>query len=123
MTRMLPLYIVTGAVGITSFYLGLTGKKFLFVTDTRMAVIVLAVVGFLMCCFGSIGVFVNKAPGHPLTAAGYVLGVLAMLTAAVQIFKLNVIILNNPRYALIVIGVIIAIKFIIARLAFLLPVK
>lgn len=121
MQKLLPLYIIAGLIGAIALISGLTGKKLLFVTDTRSAVIVLAAAGFLMCSFGALGVFITKAPLHPLTIAGYVLGTLALLAGIAQLFSIKVPVLSDPKNALIVIAAIIIIKVVIARLNFLLP--
>lgn len=123
MIKSIPIYIILGIAGIATIYAGFSGKRILFVTDTRSAVIVLTAIGFLMCSMGALGAFVNKAPAHPLTIAGYLLGSLALLTGIIQLFKLKVPLMSNPNSALLIIAVAITFKFIIARLNFLLPVK
>lgn len=121
MVKMLPLYLIAGLAGAIAFFCGFTGKKILFITDARSAVITLAAVGFLMCSLGALSPFVTKAPLHPFTITGYVLGSLALLAGIVQLFNLKVPVLSNPKTALIIIGVIIIIKIIIARLSGFLP--
>lgn len=117
------LYIVSGIIGLVALYAGLADKKMLFITSPRIAVIVLTIIGFLMCNFGSIGLFVSKAPLHPLTIIGCIMGLAALLAGIICIFNINIPFVNEPNNALILIGIIIALKFIIARLGFLLPVK
>lgn len=91
--------------------------------DLRWVVVLLTAAGFLMCTFGAIGLFVTKAPAHPLTIAGYILGAAALFTGIVQAFRLQFPYLSNPRTALVLVALVIIIKYIIARLSFLLPVK
>lgn len=121
MKMNMPLYILSGIIGLIALYAGFSGKTFLFIRDTRTAVIVLGVVGFLMCVFGAIGIFVTKAPAHPLTAAGYVLGSLALLISLSQLFRFKIPLFSDPKSALTMITIIIIIKIVIARFSFLLP--
>ena len=123
MVKSLPIYAILGILAIITFYAGFTGKRILFVSDPRSAVIVLTVIGFIMCSMGTLGVFLAKAPAHPLTIIGYTLGSLALITGIVQVFRFKVPILSNPNSALFLIAVVIVIKFVIGRLSFLLPVK
>lgn len=123
MKMNLTLYVISCIIGIITIYAGFTGKSIVFIKDARSAVIVLGIIGFLMCIFGAIGVFVTRAPAHPLTIAGFILGLLAVLTALIHIFRFKVPILNDPRSALTIMTIIIIIKIIIARFSFLLPYK
>lgn len=120
MQGIFPLYLFTGLVGALALVAGLTGVNLPFIHNPRSAAIILAVAGFLMCSTGLIALFVTKAPAHPLSLAGYALGILAMLTGVVQIFNLKFPYLSDPRIALLVLGGIIIIKAVIARFNFLL---
>lgn len=119
----LPLYLVSGVISGLAMFAGFTGTKLPLIANTRSAVIVLTITGFAMCSLGAIGAFIAKAPLHPLTIAGYVFGALALLAGVVQVFKLGVPYIQDPRNALIVITAAIIIKFAVARLSFLLPAK
>jgi hypothetical protein len=119
MNKTLPIYLLSGIIGLISLYGGLSGQKILFVNNARTASITLAVVGFIMCSTGALAPFINKAPVHPLSLAGYILGVLALTIALIQIFNWNVPIFGVPRYALISLGLIIVVKIIIARFGFI----
>ena len=122
MLRNLPVYIISGIIGLVSFYAGFTGKRILFVSGPRSAVIVLVIIGIIMCSSASMGIFISKAPAHPLTIIGYILGSLALFTGVVQIFRLKVHFFSDPKNALFFIVAVIVVKFIIARLSFLIRV-
>ncbi len=94
--------------------LGLTETKVLFLKGSRAMTIVLGIAGMLLCTL-SIGKFIAKAPAHPLTILGYIVGVIALLSFTTQLFKLNIPLLNNPNTALIVLAIAIIIKGFIAR--------
>lgn len=123
MKSSLLLYIISSLIGAVAVFAGFARTSFSIVPSTRLTVIILTVAGFLMCCFGMIGTFISKAPAHPLTLAGYILGGIALFAGIIQIFKLNVPYFSNPRNALFIMTVIIIIKVIIARFSFLLPTK
>lgn len=119
MPKALPLYIISAIIAVVAIYAGLSGQSVWFIKDTRMAVIVLAAAGFIMCSTGAIGAFVSKAPAHPLTIAGYLLGSLALLAGLAQLFHWQVPLLSDSRLALYVILAAIVLKVIIGRLAHL----
>ncbi len=109
-------WLITGLV----VYAGLSGKQILFINGPRPAVITLGAIGFAMCMImPTIGKFISNAPAHPLTIAGYILGVIALLITAAQIFKWNLPIISDPKTALFAIAGCIVIKSIIGRLAHL----
>ena len=120
MSKAFPVYIIAGIVSLAAMYSGFTDKRVPFIYDTKTAVIVIAAAGFVMCSTGLIGLFINKAPAHPLTIAGYILGILALLVAIVQIYGLKVPYLYEPKNGLIAITVIIIIKVVIARFNYIL---
>jgi hypothetical protein len=120
MAKTFPIYMISGLVGLLALYSGLTGKRVPFINDTRSAVIWLTAAGFIMCSTGTIFIFVTKAPAHPLSIASYILGAVAMLVGAVQIFKINIPFLRDPYKALIVLAVIIIVKVVVGRLNYIL---
>lgn len=115
MPKVLPLYILSGLVALVAVYSGLTGNAVWFIKDTRMAVIVLAGAGFMMCSTGVITTFVTKAPAHPLTILTYLLGALALFAGLVQLCGWSVPMLSDSRTALIVITIVIVMKAVIGR--------
>jgi hypothetical protein len=123
MLRTVLFYVFSGILCIPLFYSGLMGKKILFITDARTAVIILTFIGFMMCSFGAISLFVKKAPVHPLTIAGYILGIMALFIGIIQIFKIKIYFFGEPGKALVCIAIIILLKVIISRLYFLLPIQ
>jgi len=78
MGKALPLYIIAGAVGLLALFSELTGIRLPLLPTPRAAVITLTLIGLLMCSLGAIGTFI-KAPLHPITLAGYLLGAFAFL--------------------------------------------
>lgn len=111
----IPVVCVWGMI----VYAGLSGHTLFSITSSRDAVIYLGIFGMLLCTVSIIR-FVSTAPGHPMTIVGYILGTIALGAFAVQLFKWNVPLLENPKTALLVISGAMLVKFVIARFSFLL---
>lgn len=110
--------IIEWFITITIVYAGLSGKHVMFINGPRTAVITLGTIGFAMCMImPTIGKFISNAPTHPLTIMGYIFGTIALLTTIVQIFKMNIPIIYDPKKALYVVAGCIFIKSIIGRFA------
>ncbi|GAB2026984.1 hypothetical protein [Lactovum odontotermitis] len=106
---------VTGLI----VFAGLSSKQFLFINGPRAAAITLGTIGFAMCMLmPTIGKFIRNAPAHPLTILGYIFGIIALITAAAQIFNWHLpLVGSSSRNALLVIAACIVIKSIIACFA------
>ncbi|MEG1811549.1 MAG: hypothetical protein RR232_07905 [Clostridia bacterium] len=110
-TILLALEIAV-ATGMT--IIGLFDVKINFINDTRMAVIVLGVLGMLFCIPGVIR-FIKRAPMHILSLVGYLLGAMAMLIFFAQLFMLKIPVIGNPKLALVILAAIIVLKGVIGR--------
>jgi len=119
MNKTLPIYLISGIIGLISLYAGLTGQKILFVNNPRTALITLAIVGFMMCSTGALAPFITNAPAHPLSLLGYTLGIIAMIIALNQIFNWGIPYISDPKNGLIVLSVLIVVKIVIARFGFI----
>lgn len=109
-------------VAAVILYVGLTGKELLFIHTARGAAISLGVVGMILCGSGTaLERCFRKAPAHPLSILGYLVGATGLFTFLVQVFKWQVPVISDPRTALIVLGAVIGIKFVIGRLTVLVP--
>ena len=94
---------------------GISGKKILLIDGPKTAVIILGIIGMAFCTL-SVGRFIAANPAHPLTIAGYLVGMIALLTLLTQIFKWNLPIIYKSQTALFVLAGSILIKTIIGRL-------
>lgn len=115
---MKTLLILVLELGLTALivFAGVSGKGIPFINSPRAAAIILGVMGFFFCMI-SVGKFIEGAPAHPLTIAGYVLGAVAMLVIITQVFQWRLPVLGNPKTALYLIAICIAIKAVIGRFA------
>ncbi|HEY8420527.1 MAG TPA: hypothetical protein VIL05_02135 [Thermoclostridium sp.] len=110
-TSLLAVEVI---ISLVMIWLGLSGKQFLWIHGPRSAAITLSAIGFVLC-MASIGKFISASWYHPLTICGYILGVILMISMIAQIFGLNVPVVGKPETALVVIGICIILKGIIAR--------
>lgn len=117
--RDIPIVIFEAIVAISIVFLGLSGKKILFVQSARSAVITLGIIGMLLCTM-SVGKFISSSPAHPLSILGYIFGTIALAAFIIQLFKWNVPILVEPKTALIVLAASMVAKGVIARFGYIL---
>lgn len=115
----LVVFITSSILGLIVLWLGLSGNKFLFITDTRSAAITLVSIGFLMCSTGALSQFITKAPAHPLTILGYLIGTVLLVILLTQIFNWNIPFIKDSQNALITIAILILVKVVIARFIYL----
>jgi len=71
----------------------------------------------------TIGKFIRNAPAHPFTITGYILGAIALLTVAAQIFRWNIPLIQDPKIALSAVAGCIVIKTMIGRFAPAIPLQ
>lgn len=118
---MKHIEILILVIVITAFivYAGLSGQKILFIDGPRSAVIVLGIVGMALCAI-SVGKAITAAPASLLAIAGYIVGTVALLTFATQIFKWELPVIGDAKNALIVLGSCMVLKSILSRFVHLL---
>jgi hypothetical protein len=97
-------------------FAGLSGKQILFINGPRSATITLGAVGFFLCML-AVGKFVSKAPFHPLTIIGYILGAIALPTLLTQIFQWKIPFIGDAKTALYVLAACMIIKSVIGCFA------
>lgn len=107
------LLVVETIISVVLIWMGLSRREFLWIRGPRSASITLCAIGFVLC-MASVGKFISAAWYHPLTICGYVLGVILLFSMIVQIFGLKVPIIGKSETALVIIGVCIILKGIIA---------
>lgn len=108
------LFAVEVIISVALVWLGLSRRKFLWIHSPRSAAVTLFVIGFVLC-MASIGKFISADWRHPLTISGYILGVILLLSMIAQVFHLKLPIVGNAETALVIIGVCIVLKGLIAR--------
>ena len=111
-----PAVITPSIIGLALLaaavvFIGATGRKVLVLSNIRVDIILLVIIGMAMCTQGGIGrVAATGEWSHPLAIVGYILGGLILfITLAVFVgWKLPFI--QTDQQALIAIAVLISLK-------------
>jgi hypothetical protein len=113
--------VTSPATGILTLVLGLlaAGLVFMVMTERNIpivgngagALLVLGIIGIAMCTLSGIGT-VQPTLGwtHPLTIAGSILGVLALLVVALPLFGVHLPLIADTRSAVLTLAVIMLVK-------------
>ncbi len=94
----------------------LTGRKVPLINSDRAGLIAVLVIGMLMCMAGGIGKTINATVGwtHVINLLGYLLGAMILVVAAMALLKQPFFWVNSERAAILTIGVLGLIKWLIA---------
>jgi hypothetical protein len=103
--------VVLGLAAAALVFFMLTGRALPLISDDRGALLALGLIGFVMCSLGGIGK-VQSALGwtHPITIAGMVLGIAAMLIVILPLINVKLPVLTTDRSAFIALAVVMLIK-------------
>jgi hypothetical protein len=97
------------------------GLKLPLITDDRLAVLALVIVGFAMCMAGgSARAIGGYGMTHPVTILGSLIGVLALLIGASVLFSFRLPLIADNRTALFVLAGIILLKVVMNGALYLL---
>jgi len=116
-----PGILVLALLAAIVVFVGATGKRMPLLSNIRVDIILLIIIGMAMCTQGGIGrVAASGQWSHPLTIVGYILGgLIVLITLAVFVgWKLPYI--QTDRQALIAIAVLIGLKVVNAVTHYLL---
>ena len=121
-----PAVITPSIIGLALLagivlFIGATGKKIPVLSNPRMDIILLVVIGMAICTQGGIGrVAATGQWTHPLSIIGYVLGSLILLIALSAFVGWKLPYIQNNQQALIAIAVLIGLKVVNAVTHYLL---
>jgi len=121
-----PAVITPGIIGLALlaaavFFIGATGKKVPVLSNIRVDIILLVIIGMMMCTQGGIGrIAATGQWSHPLSIIGYILGgsILLITLAVFAGWKLPFI--QNDQQALIAIAILASLKVLNAITHYLL---
>lgn len=103
------LLVLLGLAAAALVFLTLTGRPP--IADERGALLALGALGFVMCSVGGIGkVQATLGWTHPITLAGMVLGVAALLIVALPLINVKLPVLATDRSAFIALAVVMLVK-------------
>ncbi len=103
--------LVLGLLAAGLVFMVLTGRDVPIVGNGAGALLALGIIGIAMCTLSGIG-SVQSTLGwtHPLTIAGSILGVLALLVVALPLFGVHLPLIADTRSAVLALAVIMLIK-------------
>ncbi len=104
---ILALAVLAAAV----IYVGLTGKKVPLLSNLRLDILLLVVLGMAICAQGGIGrVAATNAWAHPLSILGYLLGGLILIVTVAVFAGWKLPLIHTDQQALIAIAVLAGLK-------------
>lgn len=112
-----PGILILGLLAAAVIFIGVTGKRAPVLSNLRVDIAILLVLGMAICAQGGIGrVAAANAWTHPLSIVGYLLGGLILLVAAAAFFGLRLPLIQDDRQALIAIALLAGLKVVNAVL-------
>lgn len=106
-----PSILLLALLFAAVLFIGATGKKVPVLSNVRVDIVLLVIIGMAMCTQGGIGrVAATGQWSHPLAIVGYILGasILLIATAAFVGWKLPFI--QNEQQALLAIAILTGLK-------------
>ncbi len=103
--------LVLGLLAAGLVFMVLTGRDVPIVGNGAGALLTLGIIGIAMCTLSGIG-SVQSTLGwtHPLTIAGSILGVLALVVVALPLFGIRLPLIADTRSAVLALAVIMLVK-------------
>jgi hypothetical protein len=112
--KSLPQVVLFGALSLALMVWSMRGERFSAMNYRALAIGITSL-GLMVCTAGSVGYFVTRAPLHPLTILSGLLGIFALSAGVSAALGKSFWFVKSPSTAVHVVGAIIVIKFIVAR--------
>lgn len=94
-------------------FVAITGRKVPLISNVRIAMLALLVLGMSMCTMGGIGrVAASGQWTHPLSILGYLLGALILIIGLATIFGMKLPYIKSDAQAIIVVACLTAAKVV-----------
>jgi len=108
-----PGITILALLAATIAFIGMTDKRIPFLSNTRVDIILLVVIGMAICSQCGIGrIAATKQWAHPLSIVGYILGVLILLITLAVFVGWELPFIQTGQQALIVITILICLKMV-----------
>jgi hypothetical protein len=118
---MTPSIIVLALLAAAVVFIGVTGKKVPLLSNVRVDIVLLVVLGMSICTQAGIGRIAETGQWtHPLAIVGYVLGGLILLTTLAVFVGWKLPYIQTDRQALIAIAILASLKVVNAVTHYLL---
>ena len=119
-TVITPSIIGLALLAAAVVFIGVTGKKVPLLSNVRVDIILLVIIGMAMCTQGGIGrVAATGQWSHPLSIIGYVLGGLILLITLAVFVGWKLPYIQNDQQAILAIAILIGLKVLNAVMHYL----
>ena len=116
-----PTIIILFLLAAGIVFIGATEKKVPFLSDIRIDILLLAVLGMAICSQGGIGrIAASGQWAHPQSILGYILGGLILVIALFSFFGWKLPFIQTGQQALLVIAGLAVLKFVNTAIHYLL---
>jgi len=118
---MTPGILVLALLAAAVVFIGVTGKKVPVLSNVRVDIVLLVIIGMMMCTQGGIGrIAATGQWSHPLAILGYVLGGAILLIALTVFVGWKLPFIQNDQQALLAIAILAGLKMLNAVTHYLL---
>lgn len=108
-----PSVLILAALAAAVVFIGVTGKRIPLLSNVRVDIILLVVIGMMMCTRGGIGrVAATGQWSHPLSIIGYILGGLILLITLAVFAGWKLPYIQTDQQALMAIAILAALKVV-----------
>ncbi len=108
-----PIILVLAALTGAVLYITLKGIKFPLLSNPKVALGILIVLGMTICAQGGIGRIAAVGNwAHPQAILGYILGTVILLVTASIFFNFNLPFITSQQHAFVIIAVLLGAKIL-----------
>ena len=121
-----PAVITPSIIGLAVLFaavafIGVTGKKVPLLSNVRVDIALLVIIGMTMCTQAGIGrIAATGQWAHPQAIIGYILGGLILIIAAAAFFGWKLPYIQSDQQALLAIAILVGLKVVNAVIHYLL---
>jgi hypothetical protein len=116
-----PSIIVLALLAAAVVFIGVTGKKVPLLSNIRVDIILLVILGMTICTQGGVGrIAATGQWSHPLSVIGYILGGLILLITLAVFVGWKLPYIQNDQQALLAIALLASLKVVNAVTHYLL---
>jgi hypothetical protein len=116
-----PAIIILAVLAAVVVFIGVTGKKVPLLSNVRVDIILLVVIGMTICQQGGIGrIAASGQWSHPFSIIGYILGGLILLITLAVFVGWKLPYIQNDQQALLAIAILAGLKVVNAVAHYLL---
>ena len=118
---MTPSIVLLALLAAAVVFIGATGKKVPLLSDVRVDIILLVLIGMAICTQGGIGrIAATGQWSHPLAIIGYILGAIILIVATSVFVGWKLPFIQSDQQALIAIAILMGLKVVNAVTHYLL---